>query len=210
MGFESQEMPMWIEDGIFAAILNSGDSRKYDRKVDLHQFTAAGGTATQFAALDKDATGFITFEQIQLMEEEIVIEAQRQVIEAQRQVYASDFARFDKDGDGLLDLSEVEELLKFQLEQSTVSAEQLKQYFAELDTDLDGKVSLAEYIASIEKKRIDPAKLEAFKQFDRNGSGFIDKNELKAHFDDEDAQDIIDSCDVDGDGKINIEEFLAS
>merc|ERR1711865_185179 len=174
--------------------------------VDLDQFTEAGGTAAQFAALDKAALtrpGFVTFEQIEQLEKEMETEARHQV-------YANDFAHFDKDGDGFLELSEVEQLLQFQLEQPTVPAEQLKQYFAELDTDLDGKVSLAEYIASIEKKRIDPAKLEGFKQFDRNGSGFIDKNELKAHFDDEDAQDIIDSCDVDGDGQINIEEFLAS
>ena len=121
----------------------------------------------------------------------------------------------------MLDLSEVEELLKFQLEQSTVSAEQLKQYFAELDTDLDGKVSLAEYIASIEQKEAEKEAekgselLEAFKMYDRNGNGFIDKHEFMAAMmamgcmmDAEEVDDIIRGCDEDGDGQINIEEFL--
>merc|ERR1711865_246044 len=66
------------------------------------------------------------------------------------EVFAKDFAQFDKDGDGFLELSEVEQLLQFQLEKSSVPDDQLQKYFAELDTDLDGKVSLAEYIRSID------------------------------------------------------------
>jgi len=66
------------------------------------------------------------------------------------EVFAKDFARFDKDGDGFLELSEVEQLLQFQLEKPSVPDYQLQKYFAELDTDLDGKVSLAEYIRSID------------------------------------------------------------
>merc|ERR1712166_1183504 len=68
--------------------------------------------------------------------------------EPARQVLATDFARFDKDGDGFLDHAEVEQMLLFQLEKP-LPDDQLKKYFAVLDTDLDGKVSLAEYIKSI-------------------------------------------------------------
>merc|ERR1712166_1250950 len=68
--------------------------------------------------------------------------------EPARQVLAKDFARFDKDGDGFLDHAEVEQMLLFQLEKP-LPDDQLKKYFAVLDTDLDGKVSLAEYIKSI-------------------------------------------------------------
>ena len=41
-------------------------------------------------------------------------------------------------------------MLQFQLEKPSVPDDQLQKYFAELDTDLDGKVSLAEYIRSID------------------------------------------------------------
>merc|ERR1712166_1678919 len=68
--------------------------------------------------------------------------------EPARQVLATDFARFDKDGDGFLDHAEVEQMLLFQLEKP-LPDDQLQKYFAVLDTDLDGKVSLAEYIKSI-------------------------------------------------------------
>jgi len=67
---------------------------------------------------------------------------------ATKKVYAEDFAKFDADGDGFLNEDEVEHLLQFQLGRSLTGTE-LSDYFAELDTNKDGKVSLDEYVASL-------------------------------------------------------------
>ena len=112
-------------------------------------------------------------------------------------------------------------MLLFQLEKP-LPDDQLQKYFAVLDTDLDGKVSLAEYIASIEPPDPEPdsdedAGTAAFRMYDRNGNGWIDKYEMKAALmaqgcmmDDDEVDEVIRGCDEDGDGQINIEEFLAA
>jgi len=67
---------------------------------------------------------------------------------ATKKVYAEDFAKFDADGDGFLDEDEVEHLLEYQLGRKLTGTE-LSDYFAQLDTDKDHKVSLDEYVASL-------------------------------------------------------------
>jgi len=66
-------------------------------------------------------------------------------------IYEEDFAKFDADGDGFLRKEEVEALLQFQMGKKPTSL-QLEQYFDELDLNEDGKVSLEEYVASVEGK----------------------------------------------------------
>merc|ERR1711959_882558 len=67
---------------------------------------------------------------------------------ATKKVSAEDFAKFDADGDGFLDEDEVEHLLEYQLGRKLTGTE-LSDYFAQLDTDKDHKVSLDEYVASL-------------------------------------------------------------
>jgi len=67
---------------------------------------------------------------------------------ATKKVYAEDFAKFDADGDGFLDEEEVEHLLEYQLGRKLTGTE-LSDYFAQLDTNKDDKVSLDEYVASL-------------------------------------------------------------
>merc|ERR1711971_1460425 len=48
---------------------------------------------------------------------------------------------------------------------------------------------------------------EAFKVFDSNGDGFINRQELGYVMDKDEIEGLIDEIDIDGDGQINYEEF---
>ena len=63
-------------------------------------------------------------------------------------IYVADFNKFDADGDGLLDDQEVVALLTEQLGKAPTAAA-VATYFAEVDRNRDGVVSLEEYITSV-------------------------------------------------------------
>jgi len=63
-------------------------------------------------------------------------------------IHNQDFAKFDKDGSGLLDPAEIKALLTHQLGREA-SDSAVKGFIDEADKDKDGKISLPEYIASM-------------------------------------------------------------
>lgn len=87
-----------------------------------------------------------------------------------------------------------------------------------VDTDRNGTIDYNEFLsATMDKDKLtSKSNLElAFKSFDRDGSGKINLNEIKAIFnnttikDDDVFQKMISEADNNNDGEISLEEFKA-
>merc|ERR1712080_96241 len=92
------------------------------------------------------------------------------------------------------------------------------------DKDSDGKINFEEFVKIMEdmsgndqtdsKDREASFYKKAFLSFDKNGDGFLSPDELKAvlsqigEITDKEVNDLIAVADKDGDGKVNVNEFL--
>ncbi|XP_078694906.1 uncharacterized protein LOC144923896 [Branchiostoma floridae x Branchiostoma belcheri] len=86
-----------------------------------------------------------------------------------------------------------------------------------VDTDGDGAVSAEEFRAMLVNTQPFDSAAELFKTFDKDGNGFITKEEIKQgmaamgqKLTDAEVDEMMKNCDTDGDGKINYEEFAKS
>jgi len=120
------------------------------------------------------------------------------------------FQTLDKNKDGTLTIQEIVSGLTQHLKKEDADA--LLQKGNNLDTDGSGTVDYTEFIAAtIEGSSItaDACIRAAFKLLDKNGDGFISREELKQRFQEEDSviEGMMKPFDVDGDGKIDYNEF---
>nr|XP_037276735.1 calmodulin-beta-like [Rhipicephalus microplus] len=105
------------------------------------------------------------------------------------------------------------------LGQNTTEVE-LKDMIADVETDGHGTIDFPEFLAMMTKKTR-PADTEeeireAFKVFDSDGNGFITADKLRhvmttlgEKLTDEEVDAMIREADMDGDGQVNYEEFVA-
>ncbi len=132
------------------------------------------------------------------------------------QKYEAFFDAADTDKSGCLSIQE----LKNCLAGSGFDDQTIIDMFLEFDKDGDRKVTKKEYMTALGKlppSRLDEAKLrKAFKDLDTDNSGTLDAGEIKkalsscgTKITDETAAAIIKQVDRDGDGKVNVKEFLA-
>ncbi|XP_063429143.1 calmodulin-like [Mytilus trossulus] len=136
-----------------------------------------------------------------------------EISEEQKQDIKDWFDRFDTDKDGKLSKEEITQLLR--VVGNNPTDDDITQIFKEVDLDDSGLIDLEEFqtyyvntIANVDEKQ---SLLEAFKCFDQNNDGFIERDELMKFMEDlseEQAQGMIDIADKNGDGKVNIEEFV--
>ncbi|KAH8025818.1 hypothetical protein HPB51_012140 [Rhipicephalus microplus] len=128
------------------------------------------------------------------------------------------FALFDKDSSGTISTRDLFTLMSA-LGQNTTEVE-LKDMIADVETDGHGTIDFPEFLAMMTKKTR-PADTEeeireAFKVFDSDGNGFITADKLRhvmttlgEKLTDEEVDAMIREADMDGDGQVNYEEFVA-
>merc|ERR1712183_284629 len=95
---------------------------------------------------------------------------------------------------------------------------QLQDMMNEIDADGNGTSDFREFAIIMDRKTKDidtgDEMVEAFRTFDKDGNDFVSASELQnvltmlgKRFTNEQADEMIRSSDVDGDGQINYEEF---
>lgn len=130
------------------------------------------------------------------------------------------FVALDENGDGQLTIEE----LQAGMGQAGLSeaASKLASIIEECDADGDGMIAYTEFLAAtVDRKRViqEDVCWQAFRVFDMDGSGTIDKQELAKVLESEEVQEVlgIDSeslkeilteVDQNGDGEIDFDEFM--
>nr|XP_006821623.1 PREDICTED: calmodulin-like [Saccoglossus kowalevskii] len=138
--------------------------------------------------------------------------AQTEVVE-----FTKIFTTFDKDGDGHIRKSELREILVTLGHEATDA--DIATLIAEVDTDDDGAINHAEFLALMAKKIKEPITDEelanAFKVFDKDGSGLISAAEIRSvlanlglQMADADVEKWIRLSDHSGDGQVDYKEFV--
>ena len=138
------------------------------------------------------------------------------LIEEQIAEFKQAFTMFDKDGDGVITIKELGELLH-SLGQVPTEAEK-QEIVSTTDMSLD-KIDFGDflYLMTLKMRHTDMEQelIHAFRVFDRDGNGNISAPELKyvmsnigENITDEEIDMMVLEADVDGDGQINYHEFI--
>ncbi|CAF0983982.1 unnamed protein product [Rotaria magnacalcarata] len=136
---------------------------------------------------------------------------------AQRQELKDAFDVFDSDGSGKISARELGNI--FKALNIKVNDHGLKHLMNEMDTDRSGQIEFEEFsrvmAATYFKKYSEDELRAAFRQFDEDGSGYIQSSELEhimrkmgRHFTNEQIDAMAKALDTSGDGKIGFDEFV--
>ncbi|CAL9078323.1 unnamed protein product [Musa textilis] len=126
------------------------------------------------------------------------------------------FKNMDSDNSGTITLEELKQGLAKQ--GTKLSEYEVKQLMEAADADGNGTIDYEEFItATVHMNRMDREEhlYTAFQYFDKDNSGYITMEELeqalkeKGLHDEKEIKDIISEADVDNDGRINYDEFVA-
>ena len=145
------------------------------------------------------------------------------VSNAEREEFKDAFRLFDKDGDGVITIDEIFEILQ-SLGFKKYTKSDVKKMISKVDIDGNGTIDLDEFISLLRstKTRSDKDKAQtfedelqkAFKIFDSDGSGQISPmelsdimNKLGEKITEEDVKFMIKSIDANSDGQIDFGEF---
>jgi len=126
------------------------------------------------------------------------------------------FLIFDKNRDGTISVSELEQIMQNLGEKPT--REEVKLMVAKVDKDGDGNISFDEFVILMAsaKSSTDEELRQAFNVFDTDGSGTISRSELKQvmqtvlgekDLTDKQLDDMLKAADLNGDGEISFQEF---
>ena len=131
-------------------------------------------------------------------------------------LYQDAFFYFDTDKDGVITTKQLGPLLR-QCGENPTEAD-IQDMVNEIDSDASGYLQFPAFLNLMAKKYSDNNAedeiREAFRVFDSDGNGFINRQELRAvmmnlgeKLNEEEIECLIDDVDIDGDGQINYEEF---
>lgn len=147
-------------------------------------------------------------------------EEQMQLTEAQEQHLRQCFSDFDKDGSGRLDVSETKEFLQILGLNPTES--EVQDIVSKVDVDESNSLDYEEFktlVVPVIQNALQSMRQgfeEAFKEFDKDGNGKLDKEEFRDavtnkgdnKMSDEEVDELFEAVDADEDGKINIDEMI--
>ena len=133
--------------------------------------------------------------------------------------YQDAFEMFDKDKDGTITAKELANVMETLTGEKPSLDEINSMMIKEVDLNSDGKIELEEFITLMMKNSPDTQQEEevinAFRVFDKEGNGLIQKDEQKHimmtigdKMTEDEADEMIHEADIDGDGTINYEEFV--
>merc|ERR1711898_87338 len=128
------------------------------------------------------------------------------------------FRMFDTDGSGTISCGEFRDVCL--AVGMTPTDDELKAMIQELDQDDSGDIDLQEFLSAMQSKTSDPEGeeiiMDAFKTFDADGSGALSHQELRdvlnsmgEKMEDDEITELIQAIDIDGDGEVDVKEFLA-
>lgn len=133
------------------------------------------------------------------------------------------FRLFDKDGDGSITTDELGTVMR-NLGQYP-NTDELNMMLKEIDIDGDGTFSFEEFVQvmanmggiSEQSEEDEEEELrQAFRVFDKTGCGYISASDLRAvlqcmgeDLTEDEIDEMIAEVDIDGDGRIDFEEFIA-
>lgn len=140
-----------------------------------------------------------------------------ELTEEQRQEIKEAFDLFDTDGSGTIDAKELKVAMRalgFEPKK-----EEIRKMIADIDKDGSGTIDFQEFLAMMTAKMAerDPREeiMKAFRLFDDDDSGTINfaklkrvAKELGESMSDDELQEMIDEADRDGDGVINLDDFM--
>lgn len=135
-----------------------------------------------------------------------------------RETYRYQFQMFDKDGNGQIDNKEL--MILMQAIGQNPSKAEVEDMIHEVDSDGNGTIDFDEFIFLMEKYgkdvKVEEQLRAAFVVFDKDKDGFISAEELKKvmmnlgeKMSEDEVADMIAEADLDGDGVIDYEEFIA-
>ena len=133
------------------------------------------------------------------------------------------FELIDADGTGVIKRQELREYLQ-RMFKGTARPSKIAKLFDQIDTNNDNQISRQEFLAAFEQYRSELVSedsiRDAFAVFDRDGNGTISAHELRRilvnpaagcqPFSEEDISALIAKFDVDADGQLNVDEFVAA
>ncbi|XP_066267133.1 uncharacterized protein [Branchiostoma lanceolatum] len=116
------------------------------------------------------------------------------------------FIQIEKDGGGALTAQEIIDYLDSQgCKLAENEKQEIRRWVNIVDRSGDGAVGTQEFIAFMKK-------MEVFRKYDKDRTGFITKDEIRQGVSDMGAgvemEEMLMKCDTNGDGKINYEEFI--
>lgn len=132
--------------------------------------------------------------------------------------YECAFKLFDTNGDGVITTDELGAMLNSI--GLNPSQKEIHDMISEVDCDGDGTIDFCEFLKMMSRHSnpgVDPEQqlADVFRLFDRDSSGYITQDELRnvmlslgQPISDSQLWEMISHADMDGDGKINIKEFV--
>ena len=140
-----------------------------------------------------------------------------ELTEEQKQEIKEAFDLFDTDGSGSIDAKELKVAMRalgFEPKK-----EEIRKMIADIDKDGSGTIDFSEFLSMMTAKMAerDPREeiMKAFRLFDDDDTGTINfaklkrvAKELGESMTDEELQEMIDEADRDGDGVINLDDFM--